>query len=280
MIETVPVHDRDYRRIETAIGLMQAGYSDGVDSRRIAAKLGLSEFHFRRLFREWAGIPPERFIRYLSKEHALQLIRESRSYLEASLAAGFSGPGRLAEASVVFDAMSPQEIRSGGEGLAVRIGSGITPFGEALIAESDRGIVDLRFTDGEQGPLEQEIRAGLPRARFIRDDRRAAELLTRAFAARRKGEMKLLVRGTNFQVKVWEALLRLPPGGVADYAELARAAGSPGAARAAGSALAANRIAWLIPCHRVIRAAGESGEYRWGIFRKRAMIGWEAVRFR
>jgi AraC family transcriptional regulator of adaptative response/methylated-DNA-[protein]-cysteine methyltransferase len=256
---------------------MRAEYSGGIDSSRVAATLNMSEFHFRRVFRQWAGIPPERFVRYLSKEHALKLIRESRPLLEASLEAGLSGPGRLVESSVAFEAMTPGEIRSRGDGLRIRWGTGCTPFGEALIAVTARGIVELSFLDGPVANHLRRLEEEFSRARFEHSPKAARDLLERIFSHSAEPGQSLLLRGTNFQIKVWEALLRLPAGHAVSYGDLAAAIGSPKASRAVGSAVAANRIAYLIPCHRVIRAAGETGEYRWGIFRKQAMLARESA---
>ncbi|WP_319560247.1 AraC family transcriptional regulator [Marispirochaeta sp.] len=208
------INHRDYRRIETAISIMKNHYSEGIDSSRIARDIGLSEYHFRRLFRRWAGIPPERFIRYLAKEHALRLIRESGSCLESSLEAGFSGPGRFAEACVSFEAMTPGEMRSGGKGMTLRWGTGDTPFGTAVLVASDRGITDLVFLDDEflKRPLEA-VRGGLEKADYRKDQKTAAELLRSIFNGTGDGQL-LHIRGTNFQIKVWEALQTtgaLPP---------------------------------------------------------------------
>ena len=270
---------QDYRRIEAAISLMKEEYPRGIDSRTVAGHTGLSEFHFRRLFRRWAGIPPERFIRYLAKEHALKLIRESASYLESALEAGFSGPGRFAEACLSFEAMTPRELRSRGAGMTLRWGTGDTPFGRAILVTSERGITDLAFLEGEllEHPL-GAVRGGLERADYREDREMASRLFQRIFSESGGGDQVLHLRGTNFQIKVWEALLRLPFGGATDYGSIASALGTPGAARAVGSAVGANHVAWLIPCHRVIRRMGESGDYRWGAFRKQCMLAWEASR--
>jgi AraC family transcriptional regulator, regulatory protein of adaptative response / methylated-DNA-[protein]-cysteine methyltransferase len=267
----------NYRRIEKAIAMMQAGYSEGMDSAHVAAALNISEFHFRRIFRDWAGVPPERFIRYLSKEHALKLIRESRPLLEASLEAGLSGPGRLVESSIAFEAMTPGEIRSRGKGLEIRWGTGCTPFGEALIALTGRGILELTFLGDSVREHLRPLEADFSRARFEQDQLSARDILERIFSPQADFRQPLLLRGTNFQIKVWEALLRIPAGGAVSYGDIAAAVGSPKAGRAVGSAVGANRIAYLIPCHRVIRAAGETGQYRWGIFRKQAMLARESA---
>jgi AraC family transcriptional regulator of adaptative response/methylated-DNA-[protein]-cysteine methyltransferase len=273
------INFRDYRRIESAISLMKEEYPGRIDSRTVAMHLGISEFHFRRLFRRWAGIPPERFIRYLAKEHALALIRDSASYLESSLEAGFSGPGRFAEACLSFEAMTPHELRTRGEGMVLRWGTGDTPFGRAVLVTSERGITDLAFLQDEllERPLEA-VRGGLERANYTEDREMVSGLLHRIFSETDEKNQVLHLRGTNFQIKVWEALLRLPFGGATDYGSIAAALGNPGAARAVGSAVGKNHVAWLIPCHRVIRSIGESGDYRWGAFRKQCMLAWEAAR--
>jgi len=277
------LNSRDYRRIEQAIIFMSQHYAEGVSGAAVAAELGLSEFHFRRLFRGWAGIPPERFIRYLAKEHAVTLLKQSTPILGSSLEAGFSGPSRLTEALVAFDSLTPGEIASRGEGVQIIWGIGPSPFGDALVSFSARGVTELQFLPEALPPgsaYPGTLQHDLPRADLCRDDAGAAERLGQIFAPDRGGEKILLTGGTNFQVKIWEALLRIPAGTLASYTTLAAAAGSPRAVRAAGSAIGANRVAWLIPCHRVIRASGETGNYRWGIFRKQTMLAWEAARSR
>lgn len=245
----------------------------------LAAAVQLSEHHLQRVFSRWAGISPKRFMQYLNKERALQALRQAPDVLAASLQAGLSGPGRLHDLLVSCEAMSPGEIRSGGAGLSVGWGQGPTPLGQALLAWTARGLCHLAFLDDAGEAAQQELRALWPAAHLQRDDAQAAQWLRRVFpAAPQAGRLHLLLRGTNFQLKVWEALLRVPPGQCVSYGQLAALAGAPRASRTVGSALAANAVAFLIPCHRVIRESGEIGQYRWGAPRKAALLAWEAAR--
>jgi AraC family transcriptional regulator of adaptative response/methylated-DNA-[protein]-cysteine methyltransferase len=270
---------RQYELVARAIRYLQANAPRQPTLAELAQAVHLSEFHLQRVFSQWAGVSPKRFLQYLSKEHALQALRATSDVLAASAAAGLSGPGRLHDLLVSCEAMSPGEIRSGGAGLTLHWGVGETPLGTALLAWSPRGLCHLAFVDAEASIRQAELRARWPAARLSRDDAQAAQWLQRVFpAAPQPGRLHLLLRGTNFQIKVWEALLRLSPGQCVSYGQLAVLAGAPGAARAVGGALAANAVAYLIPCHRVIRESGELGQYRWGVERKAALLAWEAAR--
>ncbi len=270
----------DYRRIEKAIGYLTAHFRDQPDLKAAARHVGLSEFHFQRLFRRLAGVSPKRFVQYLTADYARALLARSANVLAASHAAGLSGGGRLHDLMVNLHAATPGEIRAGGAGLAIRYGFHATPFGDGLLAATARGVCALRFVGrGSRAAALRELRAEWPRARWDEAPEATAALAVRLFAGRAGRPVDLYVRGTNFQVKVWEALLRLPPGSVATYEAVARAAGRPRAVRAAASAVAGNPVAWLIPCHRVIRKSGALGGYRWGEARKRALLAWEAARY-
>jgi AraC family transcriptional regulator of adaptative response/methylated-DNA-[protein]-cysteine methyltransferase len=243
----------------------------------VARAVHLSEHHLQRVFAAWAGISPKRFLQYLSKEHALQALREAQDVLEAAQTSGLSGPGRLHDLLVSSEAMTPGEIRSAGAGVSVAWGQADTPFGMALAGWTPRGICYLAFLDADVAQRLQELHTAWPAAELRQDDAGAQALLDRVFPGTpQPGRLHLLLRGTNFQLKVWEALLRLPPGRRVSYTQLAALAGAPKAQRAVGSALAANTIAYLIPCHRVIRESGDSGQYRWGGERKAALLAWEA----
>lgn len=241
----------------------------------VAAAVGLSEFHLQRLFSEWAGISPKRFLQYLTKEHARAALAASADVLSASLSGGLSGPGRLHDLMISCEAMSPGEIKSGGAGLRIGYGEAGTPFGPALIAWTERGICHLEFAPGP----ETTLHSAWPAATLAHEPAAAQALAARIFpTSPQPGKLHLLLRGTNFQIKVWEALLRIPPGRVLSYSQLAQLAAAPRAQRAVGSALAANTIAYLIPCHRVIRESGEIGNYRWASERKQALLAWEEAR--
>lgn len=271
---------RQYAIVAQAIRYLQAHARRQPTLAELAQAVHLSEFHLQRVFSQWAGVSPKRFLQYLGKERALQALRQAPDVLAASVEAGLSGPGRLHDLLVTVEAMSPGEIRRGGAGLRVRWGLGETPLGQALLAWTPRGICHLAFIDDAgEAPARAALQAAWPAAQLVHDAAQAAEWLQRIFpSVPQPGRLHLLLRGTNFQIKVWEALLRLPSGHCASYSQLAAAAGVPRAQRAVGSAVAANAVAYLIPCHRVIRESGEIGQYRWGAERKAALLAWEAAR--
>jgi AraC family transcriptional regulator of adaptative response/methylated-DNA-[protein]-cysteine methyltransferase len=270
---------RHYTVVAAAIDYLRDHASRQPSLDEVAAAVHLSPHHLQRVFTRWAGISPKRFLQFLTKEHALRQLAQSADCLSAAAASGLSGGGRLHDLMISCEALSPGEIQSGGRGLSIGFGIGATPFGNAQVGWTERGICHLEF--GEFG-VEQatlQLASRWPNAALARDDARAAALLARVFAAMPAREpLRLLLRGTNFQIKVWEALLRTAKGDLVTYADLAQAIGQPRAARAVGSAVAANAIGYLIPCHRVIRGSGDTGQYRWGPQRKQAMLGWEAAR--
>lgn len=273
---------RQYAAVTRAIVFIRANATRQPTLAEIAGAARLSEFHLQRLFSAWAGISPKRFLQYLTKEHALAALRDSAGVLDAAFGAGLSGPGRLHDLTVSCEALKPGEIKSGGAGVELRHGSAATPLGEALFGWTPRGLCHLAFCDGDEVAklaTLATLRADWPAAKFLSDDAGAAQLAARVFpAAPQAGRLHLLLRGTNFQIKVWEALLRIPPATLVSYGQLAGHLGQPLAARAVGSAVAANNIAYLIPCHRVIRESGESASYRWGVERKLALRAWEQGR--
>lgn len=271
---------RDYARVERAIRFVEANRQRQPDLTQIAESVHLSEYHFQRLFQRWAGITPKRFLQFLTKEDAKRRLRESANVLEAALASGLSGAGRLHELLVECEAVTPGEVRRGGEGLEIRYGFHPSPFGECLLASTPRGICALRFVGSAGRTAELKALAReWPRARWIRDPDRTGALAGRAFTGllHGRGPIRLHLHGTNFQIKVWEALLAVPQGSVTTYSALARSIGQPGAARAVGSATGRNPIALLIPCHRVLRSVGDITAYRWGGPRKQAILAWEAA---
>lgn len=270
---------RQYELVARAIRYLRANAAQQPTLAELAQAVHLSEYHLQRVFAQWAGISPKRFLQYLTKEYARQALREAQDVLSVSQASGLSGAGRLHDLMVSCEAMTPGEIRSGGAGLTLGWGRAETPFGLALAGWSARGLCYLAFLDGDAAPRQAELRAAWPAAQLRQDDAQAQRLMDQVFpGAPQPGRLHLLLRGTNFQLKVWEALLRLPPGQRVSYTQLAALAGAPKAQRAVGSALAANQIGYLIPCHRVIRESGDSGHYRWGGERKAAMLAWEAGR--
>jgi AraC family transcriptional regulator of adaptative response/methylated-DNA-[protein]-cysteine methyltransferase len=272
----------DYSRIERAILFLDRNFRDQPGLSDIARSVNLSEHHFQRLFRRWAGISPKRFLQFLTVEYAKELLAESRSLLDATYEAGLSSPGRLHDLFTNVEAVTPGEFKSKGAGLKIDYGFHWSPFGICLLAVTDRGICGLSFLlHGDHEKAVQDLKSKWPGAGFEENSERTAPLLDQIFPpAGPKGAraLSLFLRGTNFQIKVWEALLRIPEGSVVSYEDLALRLGKPGATRAVGSAVGQNPIAFIIPCHRVIRKIGLVGDYHWGATRKKAMLVWEAAR--
>ncbi|MDO9636224.1 MAG: methylated-DNA--[protein]-cysteine S-methyltransferase [Thiobacillus sp.] len=264
---------RDYARVAEAIAYLHAHRRAQPDLAAVARHLDLSEPHLQRLFTRWAGISPKRFLQSLTLEDARARLTATRDVLNLSLDVGLSGPGRLHDLFVTLDAVSPGEAKSGGRGLTLRYGVHPTPFGEALIAVSPRGICTLHFLAAGDD-AKSLLRADWPHATLRTDDAATAPLIATIFGA--TPPLALWVKGSNFQFRVWRALLAIPPGGLATYRTLAESIGHPRAARPVGNAVAANPLAFLIPCHRVIRESGMTGGYRWGPVRKTAIQGWES----
>ncbi|HEY3489082.1 MAG TPA: methylated-DNA--[protein]-cysteine S-methyltransferase [Candidatus Deferrimicrobiaceae bacterium] len=271
----------DYARIEQAIRFLETNFRRQPGLDEVAAAAGLSPFHFQRLFTRWAGISPKRFLQFLTAENARALLANSASVLDAAYASGLSGPGRLHDLVVNVYAVTPGELKSAGEGIAIRYGTVASPFGDCLLAITARGICGLAFLSGSDP---EEFLASLAerwgRATLVEDGRAVKAVAERVFAPPGPGgglPLTVAVRGSNFQVKVWEALVRIPPGCVVSYETIAGQVGSPRAVRAVGSAVARNDVAYLIPCHRVIRKTGAFANYRWGETRKKAILAWESA---
>ena len=269
----------DYLRIEQAIKYLEKNANTQPELSDIANGVGLSEYHFQRIFSRWAGISPKRFLQFLTKEGAKELLAKSENLLDTTYEVGLSSLGRLHDLFVTTEAVTPGQYKSGGTGLTIRYGLHDTPFGKTLIGLTERGICHLSFISRTEGDAIDMLVAGWPQAKMIEDYSATASLVEPIFDLSQRGKqpLHLHLRGTNFQLKVWEALLRIPPGAVTSYQGLAEQAGRPGASRAVGTALGRNPIAVLIPCHRVIRKLGEFGNYRYGTTRKKALLGWEAA---
>lgn len=268
----------DYARVEKVIRIVGQKFIDQPSLDELARLAGLSPFHFHRIFSRWAGVTPKDFIRHLTVEHAKELLMRSRDVLSASIESGLSGPGRLHDLLVTVEAMTPGEFKSKGRGIEIGYGVEKTPFGECLIGMTPRGICHLSFEDSRDAL--EALRARWSEARVIKDRAGAHEVVDRIFGGSRKKKLPLLLAGSPFQIQVWRALLRIPSGAVASYGSVARAIGVERASRAVGTAVGRNEIAYLIPCHRVIRETGVIGDYRWGTERKKAMLAWEGSRSR
>jgi len=263
----------NYARIARVIGYLEANCDGQPGLEELAGVVGLSASRFHRLFVAWAGVTPKEFLKCLTVADAKRRLRMGDAVLEAAIDSGLSGPGRLHDLCVSLEAASPGEIKSGGAGIEVRFGFADSPFGRCLIAGCERGLCWIEFTGaGEASALSDHWFGAV----LVRDDQYARELGARVFGGEvARSGLRGLVRGSRFQVQVWRALLRIPEGQLSSYGGLAEAIGRPRAARAVGTAVGGNPLAYLIPCHRVIRATGVIGDYRWGTDRKRAMIARE-----
>ncbi len=274
--------EEDYARVEKAIRFIETQALRQPGLAEIAESVGLSEFHFQRLFSRWVGISPKRFLQFLTKEYARRLLEESQDVLSVTYEAGLSSPGRLHELFVTCEAVTPGEVKTRGEGLTIEYGFHPSPFGRCLVARTDRGICGLSFVQEEapEAVLVRNLRNRWPGALVVDSPESTEGVAKQIFAFRGDHEpapLHLFVRGTNFQIQVWQALLRIPFGKAVTYEDIARHIGMPGANRAVGNAVGRNPIPFLIPCHRVIRKLGEFGNYGEGPERKKAILGWEAA---
>lgn len=272
----------DYYRIEKALQYIENHFERQPELKEIAEAACLSEYHFQRVFSRWVGIGPKRFLQFLTKEHAKKLLRQSRNLLDTTYETGLTSPGRLHDLFVACEAVTPGEFKNKGAGLIIRYGVHPTPFGSCLLALTDRGICNLSFIiDGDTERSVRWLKRKWRNAILIEDPQGTAETVSRIFGPGDQENQKplhLLLKGTNFQIKVWEALMRIPPGNVLSYEDVATMIGKPGAVRAVANAVANNPISYIIPCHRVIRKMGIIHQYQWGSARKKAILGWEAVK--
>jgi AraC family transcriptional regulator, regulatory protein of adaptative response / methylated-DNA-[protein]-cysteine methyltransferase len=265
----------DYTRIARAIRYIEANAARQPDLNEVASQVGLSEYHFQRLFTRWAGISPKRFLQFLTRENVKARLAASDDLLDATYAAGLSGPGRLYDLFVQTEAVTPGEYKTRGTGVEIAYGFHPSPFGECLLALTARGICFLAFVDSGRPSALDQLRRLWPNASLSEAPGRTLPIVERIFSPVSDAPLPLHLRGTNFQIKVWEALMRLPPGKVITYQALAEQIQSSAAARAVGNALAQNPLAYLIPCHRVLQKSGHFGNYRYGSTRKKAILGWE-----
>jgi AraC family transcriptional regulator of adaptative response/methylated-DNA-[protein]-cysteine methyltransferase len=268
----------DFKRIEEAIVFIRERQMEQPSLEEIAAHLHLSPSHFQRLFTRWAGVSPKKFLQYLTLQHARRQLLTQPNLEAVAFHSGLSGTGRLHDLFVRLEGMTPAQYRKQGAGLTLRYGVHEGPFGEFLLALSPSGAIScLHFLDADSDPralLRQQWEAST----LVEDQEATAAIATGLFGKERSDPVRLLARGTPFQLKVWEALLRIPEGHLVSYQHIARYIGNPSGLQAVGSAVGKNPIAWLIPCHRVIRKNGEIHAYRWGPVRKSAILGWEAAR--
>jgi AraC family transcriptional regulator of adaptative response/methylated-DNA-[protein]-cysteine methyltransferase len=273
----------NYQRIEQAIKFLEDNFQRQPELDEVAEKVHLSPFHFQRIFTDWAGISPKRFLQFLTVDFLKSRLQETRSIVEAAEVAGLSSQSRVYDLFTTLEAVTPQEYKLQGKGIRVDYGLHETPFGTALIGVTLRGICWLSFVAiGDDPRMEMEkMKEHWHQSIFHQDQALTGKLINSIFSKERERptqKLHVLVKGTNFQVKVWEALLRLPIGGVTTYQAIAETIKNPKALQAVGSAVGSNHIAYLIPCHRVIRKDGILGEYRWSAMRKKSIIGWEMGR--
>jgi AraC family transcriptional regulator of adaptative response/methylated-DNA-[protein]-cysteine methyltransferase len=271
---------QDYQRIEQAIRFIRENFQDQPDLDEIARQIHLSPFHFQRIFKEWAGVSPKKFLQFISIEYAKQLLKEQKSLATVSFETGLSGTSRLHDLFIQIEGMTPGEYQQGGKNLHIYYSVAETFFGNILIASTKKGICHLSFFDEISGLPESDIKARFPAATLEQktdlQQQQALKLFHDDWTDLEK--IKLHLKGTPFQIKVWTALLRIPPGSLRSYLNIAGEIGDTRASRAVGTAIANNPIAFLIPCHRVITSSGNLGGYHWGVDRKTAIIGWEAAR--
>lgn len=271
----------DYKRIEKAIDLLESNFKDHPNLKEIAKNMAMSEFHFQRLFSRWVGISPKRFLQFLTVEYAKDLLEKSHNLLDVTYDTGLSSPGRLHDLFVSCEAVTPGDYKAGGEGLVIEYGFQPSPFGDCLLMTTDKGICGLAFVQNDD--FEATLKAFQKRwkhAEFVEKSDKIRPFVDNVFFPKsRNGRMPLHlhVRGTNFQIQVWQALLKIPMGSVVSYHDIASTLGMPGASRAVGSAVGQNPISFLIPCHRVLRKNARISGYAWGPNRKRLILGWEAV---
>lgn len=270
----------NYRRVAEAIAYIQQNFTNQPTLEEIAEKVHLSPYHFQRLFTDWAGVSPKKFLQYISVQYAKQILDSSQCTLfETAYKTGLSGTGRLHDLFVKIEGMTPGEYKNKGDTLSINYSFSQSPFGNILVASTPKGICYMGFSDDAKAAF-QDLEKRFPKAVFVQhmDDfqQNALKIYTQDWS--NIHTIKLHLKGTDFQLKVWEVLLKVPTGNLATYGTIATAIQKPKAARAVGTAIGSNPIAFLIPCHRVIQSTGVFGGYMWGSTRKTAMIGWEAAK--
>ena len=272
----------DYAVVRRAVAFISEHWRTQPDIEAIAHACGVTPDELHHLFRRWAGLTPKEFVAAITLDHARKLLRDSASVLDAAYAVGLSGPGRLHDLFVTHEAMSPGEWKAGGEGLTLAYGFHSSPFGDALVVATERGLAGLAFADADEKVRAlDDMQRRWPRAQFHKDAARAAGLARRIFDPKlwkQDRPLRVVMIGTDFEVRVWETLLKIPMGRVITYSDVAAKIHAPKGARAVGAAVGKNPIAFVVPCHRVIGKGGDLTGYYWGLTRKRAMLGWEAGR--
>jgi len=270
----------NYERIATAIDYLKNNFREQPDLDEVAGKIHLSPFHFQRLFTDWAGVSPKKFLQFLTIRYAREMLSQGQASLsDTAFETGLSGTGRLHDLFIKIDGMTPGEFKNGGENLSIHFSFAESPFGNILVASTPKGICYMAFSEDEASSL-GELKQLFPNARYTQVvdlvQQKALYIFTHPWE--KLQPVKLHLKATPFQIKVWETLLKIPSGQLCTYGSIASAIKNPNASRAVGSAIAGNPVAYLIPCHRVIQSTGALGQYHWGNTRKTAIIGWEAAR--
>lgn len=271
----------DYKRVADAIGFFKDNFKSQPRLEEVAEHVHLSPFHFQRMFQQWAGVTPKQFLQYLSVEHAKRILKGSTATLfDTAFETGLSGTGRLHDLFIKVEGMTPGEYKNGGESLNINYSFADSPFGTVIVASTPKGICHMGFADEGDKKALAHLKALFPNAHYqqLVDLTQQNALFVFNQDWSKLDEIKLHLKGTTFQIKIWETLLGVPTGGLTTYGELAKKSGYEGASRAVGTAVGSNPVAFLIPCHRVIKSTGEIGQYLWGPNRKNAIVGWEAAR--
>jgi AraC family transcriptional regulator of adaptative response/methylated-DNA-[protein]-cysteine methyltransferase len=271
----------NFNRIAEAIDFYRVNFKRQPGLKEVAGHVHLSPFHFQRMFKEWAGVTPKQFLQYVSLEHAKESLKAPQATLsDAALETGLSGTGRLHDLFIKIEGMTPGDYKNGGEELGINYSFAESPFGALIVASTPKGICHMAFADAGQEQALAVLKKEFPAARYQQFTDRFQQDALFIFSQdwSKLSEIKLHLKGTAFQIRVWETLLKIPPGALCSYNDIAQKLKNPKASRAVGSAVALNPVAFLIPCHRIIRATGAFGEYHWGSKRKTAMIGWEAAK--
>jgi AraC family transcriptional regulator of adaptative response/methylated-DNA-[protein]-cysteine methyltransferase len=269
----------DYERVQQALDYLSKNWREQPSLETMAAEMKLSPTYFQKLFTRWAGISPKEFLQVLTLDHAKNMLKNASNVLDATYDSGLSSPGRLHDLFVTYEALSPGEFKARGEGLKISYGWCPSPFGQALVMASERGLTGLAFADiGQENAVFEDMASRLPCAHYVEDSQKAARLARNIFQLTYNEEtpLRLHVIGTNFEIKVWETLLKIPVGQAITYSDIARAIKNPKAVRAVGSAVGRNPISFVVPCHRVLGKSGGLCGYHWGLTRKKAILGWES----
>lgn len=275
-MDALQTESENYKKIEKVIRYMDENFKEQPSIDTIAEYIGMSKYHFIRVFKEYVGVTPIQFLQSITLNYAKEHLKESKSILDSSLDIGLSSPSRLHDLFVNIIGVTPKEYKELGKNVKITYGVGTTPFGQALIAFTKRGVSYLGFVDSNEDAIFERFKEIWAKADLIEDNEKAQESLNNIFVEKKKFD--LYVKGTNFQINVWKALLNIPNGTIASYEDIAKSINKPKAARAVASAIGSNHIGYLIPCHRVLAKSGAMSGYRWGVERKKILVAYEAIK--